>query len=106
MSELPQGLHLLGAAAVGGGLGGGYFGALWWTTRRALASARPALWVAGSALVRTAVVVSVLFALFGHDWQALVSALAGFTVARWAFTRRAGDAGVPGAQRQGRHRCT
>ena len=105
MSDLPQALHLLWAAAMGGALGAVYFGGLWWTTRRALASTSPALWVAGSALARTAVVVWVLFALFRNDWQALLSALAGFTVVRWAVTRRPGDAGAPGARRQGRHRC-
>lgn len=100
MSDAPQGLHLLWAAAVGAGLGGGYFAGLWWSTRRALASARPALWVAGSALVRTAVAVGVLFALFRQDWQALLSALAGFTVARWAFTRRARAQGGSGVRPQ------
>jgi len=68
-------------------LGAAFFGGLWWGIRKAVGSSNPALWIAGSLLVRTAVVVA------GFRWGAWASlprlgaCLAGFLVARWAVKR-------------------
>jgi F1F0 ATPase subunit 2 len=41
------------ATGAGGVLGGLFFGGLWWTVRRALASKHAALWFLSSLLLRT-----------------------------------------------------
>ena len=49
---------LVGAGAVGLVLGAVFFGGLWWTVRKGVASPRPALWFVGSMLLRTGVVLA------------------------------------------------
>jgi len=52
-NPLPPALAFL----AGGMLGGIFFGGLWWTVRKAMASPRPWLWFLGSALLRMSLVV-------------------------------------------------
>jgi F1F0 ATPase subunit 2 len=69
-------------------LGGFFFGGLWWTVRRGVASARPALWFVGSLLLRTGIVLAGFY-LVGHgDWQRLAACLLGFIGARFSIMRR------------------
>lgn len=68
-------------------LGGLFFGSLWWTTRRGLASARPVLWFGGGLLVRAALALSGFWLCSGGDWRRLLVCLAGFVVARLVVTQ-------------------
>jgi len=75
--------------AVGAGvlLGALFFGGLWWTVRRGLASKRPALWFFGSLLLRTSIaLVGFYFIARGH-WERLLVCLLGFVMARLIVTR-------------------
>jgi F1F0 ATPase subunit 2 len=80
-------LAFAGAGVVGAGLGAVFFGGLWWTVREAVSSRVPALWFAGSLLVRTGVVMSGLYFVSSGDWKRLVVCLVGFFAARMAVTR-------------------
>ncbi len=76
-------LELALAAAAGGLLGLLFFGGLWWTLRRAFASPRPALWVAGSMLLRMVCVAAGFVVVSAGDWRRLLACLLGFWAARW-----------------------
>ncbi len=78
---------LILAGLAGAGLGIIFFGGLWWTVRRILAARNPALWVLGSALLRTGTVVAGFYAVAGADWARLLAALAGFLVMRQIVLR-------------------
>ncbi|OGB77332.1 MAG: ATPase F0F1, partial [Burkholderiales bacterium RIFOXYC12_FULL_60_6] len=71
----------------GGALGAFFFGGLWWTVRKSLTSARPALWVFGSLLLRMGVTMTGFYFVTGGDWQRLLSCLVGFVMARQLVTR-------------------
>ena len=83
-------LSMILAWAAGVGLGAFFFGGLWWTIRKGMASPRPALWFLGSALVRMGVALTGFYFVFGGQWQRLLICLVGFIMARlgvmW-FTR-------------------
>jgi F1F0 ATPase subunit 2 len=79
MSEAPT---LILAFLAGVSLGTIFFGGLWWTIKRAVASARPAAWFFGSLLLRTVVAVSGLYLVSGGDWRRLLACLLGFLLAR------------------------
>lgn len=75
-------LYLAVAFVVGTLLGAFYFGGLWWTVRKGVASAHPVLWFSGSILLRTSVtLVGFYFVGRGH-WERLLVCLLGFVVAR------------------------
>jgi F1F0 ATPase subunit 2 len=79
MSEL---LKMILAGLAGVMLGVIFFGGLWWTVRKGVASPRPALWFFGSLLVRMSMVmIGFYFAGRGH-WRRLLACLFGFIVAR------------------------
>jgi len=80
-------LALVLAWLAGGALGAFFFGGLWWTVQKSLASARPALWVFGSLLLRMGVTMMGFYVVAGHDWQRMVSCLLGFVMARLIVTR-------------------
>lgn len=80
-------LALVLAWIAGGALGAFFFGGLWWTVRKSLASANPALWVFGSLLLRMGVTLSGFYFVSGGDWQRLLSCLVGFVMARQLVTR-------------------
>ena len=84
MSEM---LGLLLALLAGAVLGGLFFGGLWWSVRRSLASAQPALWLFASLLIRTLVTLGGFYLLAQSGWQALLAALIGFIGARMLVTR-------------------
>jgi F1F0 ATPase subunit 2 len=68
-------------------LGVSFFGGLWWTVRRGLASKRPALWFLGSLLLRTGIVLAGIYFVSGGRWDGLLACLAGFIIARFIVTR-------------------
>lgn len=70
------------ALAAGVLLGAIFFGGLWWTIRRGVASKRPALWFIGSMLLRMAIVVLGFYFILGDDWKRLLAGLFGFVIAR------------------------
>lgn len=80
-------LLLILALIAGAALGTFFFGGLWWTISRAVASSRPAVWFMASLLLRTSVVLVGFFVTSRGDWQRLLACLAGFFLARLAVTR-------------------
>jgi len=78
---------LILAGAAGGLLGLLFFGGLWWTVRRAFDSARPALWVGGSLLLRMGCVAAGFVVVSAGDWRRSLSCLLGFWAARWLVLR-------------------
>lgn len=66
----------------GNALGAFFFGGLWWTVRRSLAARQPALWVAGSLLLRMGITLIGFYLVAGAHWQRLLACLLGFVMAR------------------------
>lgn len=90
------------ALAAGLGLGAMFFGGLWWTVRRAVSSASPALWFAGSLLLRLGLALAGFYVVGAHHWERLLMCLLGFIAARLAVTWLAGPAGsIPKRSIQG-----
>lgn len=90
MSEFMRAaLPLALAVAAGLALGLAFFGGLWWTVRKGMASAKPARWFLGSALLRTGLVLAGFcwFALHFPDPPRLLACLAGFGLAQWLALR-------------------
>ena len=85
---MPELLSLAPAFAAGILLGAIFFGGLWWTVRRGLASAQPALWFLGSLLLRTSIALGGFFLVAGGEWQRWLACLAGFILARFAVQLR------------------
>ena len=85
------------ALAAGAGLGVFFFGGLWWSLRRAMASSRPALWVTGSLLLRVGTATAGFVAVGAGDWQRLLACLLGFWAARWWVLRLTAKNWVPHA---------
>ncbi|HOP36235.1 MAG TPA: ATP synthase subunit I [Syntrophales bacterium] len=82
--------------ALGAGLGFFFFGGLWWTVRRLDGTGRPALVMTASFLVRTAVVLGVLFFAAGGDWRRLAAFLLGFLGVRFLTVRTVRRRASPG----------
>lgn len=79
-------LSMLPPFTVGLVLGAVFFGGLWWTIRKALASPRPALLLISSAVIRMSVVVAGFYFSSDGQWQRLLACLVGFIIARLAVT--------------------
>lgn len=84
MNEL---LILMLAGVAGAGLGVIFFGGLWWTVRKGLASPRPAFWFFGSVLIRMGLVLAGFYLVGAGRWERLLACLAGFIAARLIITR-------------------
>ncbi|MFZ2394487.1 MAG: ATP synthase subunit I [Rhodoferax sp.] len=80
-------LALVLAWIAGALLGAFFFGGLWWTLGKSLASARPALWVFGSLLLRLGVTMAGFYLVAGGDWRRMLSCLVGFVMARQLVAR-------------------
>ena len=76
------------AALAGALLGAFFFGGLWWTVERGVASESPAVWFLGSVLLRTAVVLAGFYFVSQGHWSRLVACLAGFVAARVVVVKR------------------
>lgn len=83
-------LGLFAPWLAGVGLGAFFFGGLWWTVRRGVASRHAAFWFAGSSLVRTGVTLAGMYWFTGGDWEKLLACIVGFIIARVLVTRFAG----------------
>ena len=75
------------AVATGGTLGAVFFGGLWWTVLRGLASPAPALWFFGSLLLRTGLTVLGFVLVSRGHWDRALACLLGFFIARLVVTR-------------------
>jgi F1F0 ATPase subunit 2 len=69
-------------------LGVFFFAGLWWTVRKGLVAANPALWFLGSFLLRTAVTLTGFYMVVANDWRRLLAVLVGFVLARALLTRQ------------------
>jgi len=83
MNEL---LTLVLAGGAGLFLGALFFGGLWWTVNRGVASPYPALWFLGSFLVRMSIVLAGFYFVSGGRWESLLPCLLGFVMARSIVT--------------------
>ena len=70
------------ALAAGGLLGAMFFGGLWWTVIKGLASERPALWFFVSSQVRTVIALGGFYFIGSEHWQRWLVCLLGFVLAR------------------------
>jgi F1F0 ATPase subunit 2 len=80
-------ISLVGAFAIGALLGAFFFGGLWWSTRKGVASDNPALWFFGSLLLRTGAVLAGFHLATGNDWHRALVCLLGFIIARFVVLR-------------------
>lgn len=84
-------------------LGTMFFGGLWVTVQKGVASPRPAFWWLGSLVLRMGT------ALFGFhfaargSWERLLFCLLGFFIARLAVTRLTGEKNETGPSKGGCH---
>jgi len=83
-------LPLVLAWAAGGVLGAIFFGGLWWTVRKGVASKQPALWLLGSLLLRMSIALAGFWFVSGGHWGRLLACLLGFVIARFIVTRLSG----------------
>jgi F1F0 ATPase subunit 2 len=84
MNDAPA---LVAASLAGLLLGAIFFGGLWWTVRKGMMSARPALWFFGSLLLRASLVMVGFHFVGQGDWRRLAACLVGFVIARILITR-------------------
>lgn len=94
-------LSLAAALIAGVILGVFFFGGLWWTVRKGMASERVALWFVGSMLIRTSVVLLGFYFILGDDWRRVVAGLIGFIFARILVTRLTRSPAQPNPLAQG-----
>lgn len=74
------------AGGVGVLLGAFYFGGLWWTVRKGVVSAHPALWFIGSMLLRISVVLFGFYLVARDHWVRMLVCLFGFVISRALVT--------------------
>lgn len=82
-----ESMTLLLTAMAGLLLGAVFFGGLWWTVQKGVASNHPALWFLGSFIARMTIVLAGFYFVGGGHWQRLLSCLMGFLLARLIVTR-------------------
>jgi F1F0 ATPase subunit 2 len=85
MSEIPA---LAVALFAGGLLGAFFFGGLWWTVQKGVASERPALWFLGSLMLRTGLILAGFYFVSRGHWSRLAVCLLGFLIARVVVVRQ------------------
>lgn len=93
-------LRVVPALITGILLGTMFFGGLWWTVRRGVASTRPALWFSASLLLRTSLTMAGFYLVSDGHWERLLAGLVGFTIVRPIMTRLIGLAGKPASLTQ------
>jgi F1F0 ATPase subunit 2 len=75
------------ALAAGLLLGAFFFGGLWWTVIRGLASPQPALWFLGSMVARMGVLLAGFILVGRDDWRRWAMCLLGTVLARLVVKR-------------------
>lgn len=81
-------LYLILSLLLGILLGAFFFGGLWWTVQKMTGGSRPYMLFATSFIVRTTVLLTVLYLLLAGGWQFMLTALAGFLIARILISYR------------------
>jgi len=84
MSELST---LILTLLAGISLGAMFYGGLWWTVRRSVASKALSFWLIGSFVLRAIIAVGGFYLVSRDDWRSLLACLLGFLIARIAVTR-------------------
>src|SRR5450830_1144141 len=84
--KMNEKLMLVLACIAGSVLGTMFFGGLWWTVRKVIASSKPALWVLTSLLLRLGLTLAGFYFVSGGDWPRLLACLVGFVMARQLVT--------------------
>ena len=79
-------LTLVLALVTGLLLGAMFFGGLWWTVQKGVASTRSALWFFGSLLLRTGMALAGFSLIARGHWESLLVCLLGFVMARLLVT--------------------
>jgi F1F0 ATPase subunit 2 len=85
MNEIPA---LALACFAGALLGVFFFGGLWWTVQKGVASERPALWFMGSLMLRTSLILAGFYFVSQGHWSRLAMCLVGFVIARLIVVKR------------------
>ncbi len=80
-------LMLTLAWAAGLVLGAIFFGGLWWTVRKGIASKHPARWFLASLLLRMGIVLPGFYYVGCGRWDRLMACLLGFIIARVLMSR-------------------
>jgi len=75
------------ALTAGGLLGAFFFGSLWWTVRKGLASEQPAYWFLGGMILRISLTLAAFYYTCGEDWRRWSLCLVGFVLARHLVSR-------------------
>ena len=81
-------LALALASLAGALLGAFFFGGLWWTVQKGVASERPALLFLGSLLLRTGLILAGFYLVSQGDWSRFIACFVGFLIARIIVVRR------------------
>ncbi len=71
-----------------------FFGGLWWTLQKGLASKTPALWFMLSGPLRMVVTLVGFYYIGNGSWQRTLSCLLGFTIARFSGLRMSRKTGM------------
>ncbi len=77
----------LAAFATGGLLGAVFFAGLWWTVKKGLATKNPALWFAGSLVLRMGLILAGFYLISTDGWQGLTLCVLGFLTSRAVVMR-------------------
>ena len=59
-----------------------FFGGLWWTVRKGLASKQIMLWISGSLAVRMSIALVGFYFIGANHWERMLVCLLGFIIAR------------------------
>ncbi len=78
------------ALFVGALLGVFFFGGLWWTIRKGIASKWVAVWFIGSLLIRTMIVMAVFYFVSQHHWSRFAACAVGFLLTRIVIVNSVG----------------
>ena len=73
-------------------LGGFYFGGLQFTVHRLPKTANPGLWMLGSFVIRTSIILLGFYVFSNGQWERILVCLVGFLVARTLILRHVTDA--------------
>ena len=67
-------------------LGTFFFGGLWFTIKKSVASKTPAFWILGSFIFRVCITMLGFYFISSGSWQRLLISLLGFIIARFIVT--------------------
>lgn len=74
--------YMMLALITGLALGTLFFGGLWFTTKKAMKSKIPAIWLTGSFFIRTGITLTGFYFVSQNNLQRLLICLSGFIIAR------------------------